>query len=114
MHRPAPSAGGEQTGEATAPDRELTLAELGNPQYLVGEDRYVVSLIVGYSDSDAASPEHAFATALDLTRDLGSDDTTWIVFDRRTGELRRFEQGDIADTPHIDDEWWRAGIADAG
>lgn len=68
-------------------------------------DRYIVSLIVGYSDEDLArdggedegeiSARAAAAAALDLTRDDGSGDTTWFVYDRQTGETHEFEQSDF-------------------
>jgi hypothetical protein len=66
--------------------------ELGNT-YVGEKDRFVVSLVVGYEESEGVStPEEALASALDLTRDGGSWDTHWYVFDRQTGTLHLFEQ----------------------
>ena len=78
--------------------KTLRLEELGNT-YLDDGDRFVVSLIVGYrgdedEDNPIGTPEQAVAAALDLTRDLGSSDTHWYVFDRRTGGMSLVEQGD--------------------
>lgn len=75
------------------PEMPFTLKELGNT-YVDADDRYVVSLIVGYSDEHVNSPEQAAAAALDLTRDDGSADTHWYVYDRVTRTLHLIEQGD--------------------
>lgn len=80
-------------------------SEIGNT-YASNNDRYIVSLIVGYadaSDSDDGvdSPEAAAAAALELTRDLGSLSTHWYVHDRKTGETRLLEQGDFEDVETI-------------
>lgn len=69
----------------------FSLTELGNT-YVHSSDRYVVSLIVGYADDEAASPEHAAAGALALTQDAGASDTNWYVYDRKTGMLHLLEQ----------------------
>lgn len=63
--------------------------------YVDTEDRYVVSLIVGYAGDTTDSPREAAAAALSLTRDGGSGDTTWFVYDRLTGLSHEFEQADI-------------------
>lgn len=90
--------------------------------YVGEEDRYVVSMIVGYSDDDLEDPyaevmdpdlafegeppewaadsavlraKAAANAALDLTRDGGSGDTVWFVYDRQTKEMHEFEQGDF-------------------
>lgn len=76
---------------------DFTIAELGNT-YAGPNDRFIVSLIVGYQDTDKHQPataKQAGAAALDLTTDDGSHDTHWYVFDRKTGELHMFEQGDL-------------------
>lgn len=71
-------------------------AQLQQTIYVTEEDRYVVSLIVGYGNGDGvASPEEAAAAALDLTRDLGSSDTVWFVYDRQTDNTHRLEQADF-------------------
>ncbi len=74
-------------------DKPFTLDELGNT-YVDPDSRYVVSLIVGYGDHDANSPEQAVAAALDLTRDDDSFSTHWYVYDRLTKTLHLIEQGD--------------------
>lgn len=84
--------------------------ELGNADYIRRDARYVLSLIVGYSDDADVNAEQPLAAALELTRDIGSDDTLWVVNDRPLGELHTFEQRDVAatDPPHIDDHaGWR-------
>jgi len=64
----------------------VSLEELGNT-YVHSTSRYVVSLLVGYDDSNATSPEQAAAKALALTQDDGSEDTHWYVYDRTTQTL---------------------------
>lgn len=69
-----------------------SLHEIGNT-YVSKSDRWVVSLVVGYSEQDGIRcPEDALVHALDLTRDGGSWDTHWYVFDRKTGEMYLLEQ----------------------
>lgn len=67
--------------------------EVGNT-YVGPEDRFVVSLIVGYpsGECDVHTPEQAAAMALELTRDEGSSDTHWYVYDRETKQLQIIEQ----------------------
>ena len=72
--------------------------------YVSPEDRYIVSLVVGYSEEEFSdqsrfpnTPLGAFGGALDLTRDEGSPDTTWFVYDRKTGEMHEFEQDDAVE-----------------
>lgn len=68
-------------------------------------ERYVVSLIVSYSEESLRSnewkvtPHAAAASALDLIRDIGSTDTVWFVFDRQTGQMHHLRQEDF------DPEW---------
>ena len=69
----------------------FSLDELGNT-YVESDNRYVVSLIVGYSDREALSPQQAVANALDLTRDDNAYSTHWYVFDRHTHTLHLVEQ----------------------
>lgn len=77
----------------------------------VGEDsRYVVSLVVGYTDDELESGEMvesgastekrvkgAAAAALELTRGMGSGDTNWYVHDRKSGETYVLEQEELVD-----------------
>ena len=69
-------------------------SEIGNT-YVGDEDRFVVSLIVGYGREDGVtSAEQAVAAALDLTREFGAGDTQWHVHDRATGRSCVVEQSD--------------------
>lgn len=71
--------------------------------YVGPNDRWIVSLVVGYDDQQMdgtefpVTPKGALAAAIMLTRDQGSPDTTWFVYDRATGETFEFEQDDVAD-----------------
>lgn len=60
------------------------------------EARFVVSLIVGYSEEEGVdTPEEAAAAALRLAQD-SQNRTSWYVFDRQTGETTLVEQaGDL-------------------
>lgn len=79
--------------------------------YVTPSDRFVVSMIVGYTTSDLkggvlpgkrnltreprGSRDFALlagAAALDLLEDEGSADTQWFVYDRLTGQMHEFEQ----------------------
>ena len=85
------------------------------------QDRYVVSLIVSYSEmalneeiqteydgldryvsNEPNKMKAALAAAIDLTRDEGSSDTQWYVFDRKTKQGRFIEQGEVW---RRDDTW---------
>lgn len=55
-------------------------------------ERYVAILVVAY---DTRDPLRAARLALDLTRDDAQGDTTWAVYDRRTGKLYRCEQDEF-------------------
>lgn len=70
------------------------LCELGNT-YVDGDDRYIVSLLVGYTDSEVRSPEEAAHYALELTRDEDASGTHWYVYDRQTHTLHQLPQRDI-------------------
>jgi hypothetical protein len=71
--------------------------------YVNERDRYLVLLAVSYGhDSDptdtgerVASPRDAAHWALDLTRDGGSADTQWAVFDAELGRWTVLEQSDV-------------------
>lgn len=80
---------------------DFTLAEVDSI-YVDVDERFVVSLVVGYGKPDngqprdgVSTPEEAAAAALDLTRDEGSGDTVWFVHDRTTGRTHQFEQEDF-------------------
>jgi len=71
--------------------------------YANRDDRFIVSLIVGYTTEDltgedgAGEPSHRDAArwALDLTRDDGANGTHWFVFDRLTGTMHVLEQDEF-------------------
>ena len=66
--------------------------------YVDENERFVVSLIVGYGDGDdVESADVAAAAALALTCDLGATGTVWHVCDRESGTMHQFEQGDFMD-----------------
>lgn len=77
------------------PGNDFTLNEVDSI-YVDSDERFVVSLIVGYSAPDHGvapkTPKEAAAAALALTRDEGSYGTHWFVYDRQTGKMHRFEQ----------------------
>jgi hypothetical protein len=60
--------------------------------YVEPEERYVVSLIVGYSDEDCASSEEAARAALELVTEIGAGGTRWFVYDRKADGMLSFEQ----------------------
>ena len=77
--------------------------------YDMPTDRYIVSLIVGYSRDDLKNDPAitidghmprtpldfarvAAAAALDLTRDDGASGTNWVVYDRHLDRWYVFEQ----------------------
>ncbi len=60
--------------------------------YVGPDDRYIVSLLVGYASEDVRTPKEAARAALDLTRDCGAADTHWFVYDRVTQLTHMFEQ----------------------
>ena len=76
-----------------------------NTIYTTDEDRWVVSLIVSYSEEDTGTKDpvlgikRACSAALALTRDEGSDGTQWYVYDRRTGIGRFIDQEDFEGEP---------------
>lgn len=63
-----------------------------NSIYVDERERFVVSLIVGYSDEEAATAEEAAYYAVELTRDEGAGDTVWFVYDRKEQRMHQFEQ----------------------
>lgn len=67
-------------------------AEIGTT-YLGDNDRFVVSLVIGWSaDEHITSARQALSAAIDLTAAEGSSDTQWYVFDRQTKQMHVFEQ----------------------
>lgn len=72
----------------------FALHELGNSS-VDPDSRYVVSLVIGYTDQDVISPVHAVASALDATRDGNAFSTVWWVYDRQTGLRHRIEQSAV-------------------
>lgn len=63
--------------------------------YVESTDRFVVSLIASYDDTDVKTPHQAAKAALDLMLDEGSGGTLWYVYDRQTGVMTQLEQGDF-------------------
>jgi hypothetical protein len=76
---------------------ELTMEEIGNT-YVGPNDRFVVSLVVGYSPEDGVtSPLYALKAALELIGVEGYD-THWYVHDRENNITRQFEQHEAEDS----------------
>lgn len=67
-----------------------------DPVYVDPEDRFIVSLVVGYSNGrdKVKTAEEAVLAALNLTRDDNSGDTLWNVYDRKTGRSELVMQSD--------------------
>ena len=71
--------------------------------YVRPNDRYVVSLIVGYAHAEihpaepgaVPSPVAAAYSALSLTRDENSHGTLWSVHDRESGQTTLIRQADL-------------------
>lgn len=88
-----------------SPPPRVTLDELDSI-YADADDRFIVSLIVGYTEEDLAAgeydnndgtitPQEAAKWALELTRDEGATGTHWFVFDRKTGRMHTLEQSEF-------------------
>jgi hypothetical protein len=61
--------------------------------YVDPDERFVVSLVVGYSArDDVHTAEDAARTALELTQDDNATGTVWHVFDRQTQQMHRLSQ----------------------
>lgn len=71
------------------------IEEIGST-YAGGDDRFVVSLVVGYgapADQDHVfTPQQAAYLALGLTQDYDCGDTNWYVYDRQTKHMHLLEQ----------------------
>lgn len=76
--------------------RDFTIDEVSSIYVARPRDRFVVSLVVGYSEDDGVTdPEAAAAAALRLTRNEGSSDTVWFVYDRKENRMYELEQEDF-------------------
>jgi hypothetical protein len=80
-------------------DGTFTREEVGSI-YVDENERFVVSLIVGYSEDALSSTGRVTAktaalAAVELTRDEGSSDTKWFVYDRKRRVGRFYEQGEF-------------------
>jgi hypothetical protein len=72
--------------------------------YVDDRDRFIVSLIVGYSDDEARSAEQAGALGLMLTQGAQQRSTVWSVYDRVTDTHSRFEQAELQDGLDLADD----------
>ncbi|MDW5593011.1 hypothetical protein VSS74_01590 [Conexibacter stalactiti] len=81
------------------PPRGFTWTETAS-SYAGWNDRFIVSLIVGYGPDEAATAEDACALARDLVVGDGSDGTRWFVHDRAKGTDLVVHQGEL---PHVPD-----------
>ncbi len=84
------------TTNATAPAEALDtiyVSELPNGD----QERFIVSLIVGYDEQrdNIVSPEQAVAAAVALTKEQDQDSTSWCVFDCLTGTKKFISQGHV-------------------
>lgn len=81
--------------------------------YAHRNERFVVSLVVGYdpSEGDVLTPKSAAASALELTRNDGSNGTVWFVYDRQTGQLHQFEQDEFEPPYDRDLDGWCEALA---
>lgn len=82
--------------DATVPAEALDTIYVANTEG--GDDeRFVVSLIVGYDEQrdNIVSPQQAVAAAIALTKDPEQHSTMWCVFDRLTGRKSFINQGSV-------------------
>jgi len=88
--KPTPLAASprRRTNEAVAFAHEVATI------YPYAHDRFVVSIVFGYSKSDGGivTPTQAAKAALDYVRKEVDGGTVWHVFDRDTGELFAIEE----------------------
>ena len=89
-------------------DGELVLPAVMGEPYFDPAERYTAALIVSYDADDADGPADAANLALGLVFDGGCAHTVWKVVDHQTGEVSRFEQGDVLD------DRYGAGVAGVG
>lgn len=76
---------------------ELVLPAVMGEPYFDAAERYTAALIVSYDADDADGPADAANLALGLVMDGGCGGTVWKVVDHVTGEVSRFEQGEVMD-----------------
>lgn len=67
--------------------------------YAGWNDRFIVSLIVGYGSDEATTAEEACALARDLVVGAGSDGTRWFVHDRENDRDVVVHQGRLPAAP---------------
>ena len=103
-----------QPDELRASNSDDTPVKEHDSVYVLPDDRWVVSLIVSYSEDELKGSDSsplgrrvtqlrrtgevaraAATAALDLTRDAGSGSTRWYVFDRATKSGHWFEQDEL-------------------
>lgn len=72
--------------------------------YVGDQDRFVVSLIIGYTDNEARSAEQAGALGLMVTQGPQQRSTVWSVYDRVTDTHSRFEQAELQDGLDLADD----------
>jgi hypothetical protein len=66
--------------------------------YVNESNRFVVSFVVGYDQDELLkTPREAAAHALSLIVEGDSDANVWHVFDRKSGNLHRVEQGELSE-----------------
>jgi hypothetical protein len=94
MHDPLPRD--PRNPEREWPPRGYELEETASI-YVQPDERYIVSLIVGYDGDDCPNAKDAAHLALELTRDGGHAGTRWFVFDRQTGAMHTYEQVEFDD-----------------
>lgn len=78
------ASGGDWIGDLIADDDAHV--------HVTPDSRYVVVLAIGYDDDGAFSPSEAAVLALDRTRSCRRGETSWVVYDRHTGEVHGMEQ----------------------
>lgn len=93
---PDPDHNKAETPGEDAHTRTYGLQETGTI-YVADDDRFVVSLIAGYSltRGQVRSPAAAARAALHLTTEPGCHSTKWFVHDRLTERMHIFAQGDL-------------------
>lgn len=78
------------------PLADTATALIDQSVYADDKNRFIVALVVGYGVEDGiTNADEAAEAALSLTRDEGSSDTQWVVFDRVTGAMEVLEQSEF-------------------